>query len=97
MRVEWSPLALADREEIFDYIEADNIKAAGAVDIRIEDMVDKLIDFPHIGRPCRIDGTRELVITGTPFIAAYIIKEDVVRVLRVLHGARMWPDKMSGY
>lgn len=39
---------------------------------------------------------RELVITGTPFIAAYIVKEDVVRVLRVLHGARMWPDKMSG-
>ena len=94
MRLEWSPLALSDLDEIFDYIEADNPKAAATVDIRIEDMVDKLIDFPHIGRLGRIDGTRELVITGTPFIAAYIVEEDVVRVLRVLHGARMWPEKM---
>jgi len=96
MRLEWSLLALSDREEIFDYIEADNPKAAVDIDLRIETSAEKLIDFPLIGRLGRVDGTPELVITDTPFVAAYIITDDAVRILRVLHGARMWPDEMAG-
>jgi len=47
-----------------------------------------------MGRPGRIEGTRELVVSGTPYIAAYRIVGDTVRVLRVLHGAQQWPETL---
>jgi addiction module RelE/StbE family toxin len=94
MHLEWSVFALADREAIFDYIEADSPRAAVSVDDRIEACVEGLAQFPEMGRAGRIEGTRELVISGTPYIAAYRIVGDTVRVLRVLHGAQQWPDEM---
>lgn len=66
MRLEWSVFALADREAIFDYIEADSPRAAVAVDDRIQKCVEGLAQFPNMGRDGRIAGTRELVISGTP-------------------------------
>ncbi len=53
-----------------------------------------LAKYPEIGRPGRVRGTRELVVAGTPYIAAYRIMGEVVTVLRVLHGARRWPRKL---
>jgi toxin ParE1/3/4 len=50
---------------------------------------------PGIGRPGRIEGTRELVIHRTPYIAAYRISGNTVRVLRLLHGAQQWPEEMA--
>jgi toxin ParE1/3/4 len=92
MQLEWSILAQADRDAIFDYIEADSPQAAIAVDDRIREQVEILARFPESGRPGRVVGTRELVIIRTPYIVAYRIAGDTVRVLRVLHGARRWPE-----
>ena len=94
MKLEWSVWAQVDREAIFDYIEADNPRAAIAVDQRISDRVKVLRRLPRSGRPGRIEGTRELVVTRTPYIVAYRIIGDTVRILRVLHGSRQWPDDM---
>ncbi len=94
MNLEWSVFALEDRDAIFDYIEADSPRAAVAVDDRIETRVEGLAQFPEMGRPGRVEGTRELVIAGTPYIAAYRIQGDSVRILRVLHGAQRWPDEI---
>ena len=95
MRLEWSIFAQADREVIFDYIEADSPQAAVTVDDRIREQVEELMRFPEIGRPGRIEGMRELVIQRTPYVAAYRITGDTVRILRVLHGAQRWPEEMS--
>jgi addiction module RelE/StbE family toxin len=95
MRLEWSAYALDDRTAIFDYIEADSPRAALTVDERIREQVETLARFPQSGRPGRIEGTRELVISRTPYIAAYRITGNTVRILRVLHGSRRWPDDMS--
>ena len=92
MRLEWSLFALADRDGIFDYIEAENPHAAVAVDDRIRMQAQQLRQFPESGRHGRVEGTRELVIQHTPYIAAYRILDDTVRILRVLHGAQQWPD-----
>ena len=94
MRLEWSVFAQADREAIFDYIEADSPQAAVTVDDRIRVQVEELVQFPEIGRPGRIEGTRELVIHRTPYIAAYRLTGDTVRILRVLHGAQLWPEDL---
>ncbi len=95
MRVEWSLLAIADREEVFDYIEAENPLAAVAVDEKIDAVAGRLKTFPLAGKAGRVEGTRELVIAGTTFIAVYAVQLDRVKVLRILHGARHWPDNGS--
>jgi addiction module toxin, RelE/StbE family len=56
--------------------------------------VQQLIRHPESGRIGRVDGTRELVIDRTPYIAAYRIAGDTVRILRVLHGAQQWPNAL---
>ncbi|MBB3314044.1 addiction module RelE/StbE family toxin [Rhizobium sp. BK196] len=73
MKLTWSVFALSDRDAIFTYIEAENPSAAILVDERIVAAVRRLIDFPASGRVGRIAGTRELVINGTPYVAAYAI------------------------
>ncbi len=95
MRLEWSVYAMDDRTAIFDYIEADNPQAAITVDDRIEEQVEGLLRFPELGRPGRIEGTREFVIQRTPYIAAYRVVGETIRILRVLHGAQRWPEEMS--
>jgi len=58
---------------------------------RIQECVESLLDFPAIGHPGRLFGTRELVVTGTPFIVVYWVRGSAIQVLRVLHHARKWP------
>ena len=95
MRLEWSPFALEDRDSIFDYIEQDNPRAAVIMDERLHDQTKLLMQFPECGRPGRIEGTRELFISSTHYIAAYQILGDTIRILRVLHSAQLWPKGMS--
>ena len=71
VKVEWSHFAYNDRCEIFDYIELDNPTAAADVDERIRLAIEPLAQFPEIGRIGRVEGTRELGISGTPYIAVY--------------------------
>jgi toxin ParE1/3/4 len=95
VKLAWSAFALSDRDAIFTFIEADNPTAAIMVDERIVAAARRLIDFPGSGRVGRIAGTRELVINGTPYVAAYVVTESAVRILRVLHGAQEWPETIS--
>jgi addiction module RelE/StbE family toxin len=95
VKLVWSRFALNDREDVFSYIEAENPSAAVHVDEQIADAAQRLLDFPDSGRPGRVAGTRELVIPRTPYVAAYLVDGDTVRILRVLHGAQMWPDELT--
>jgi toxin ParE1/3/4 len=94
VRLVWAQYALEDRRAIYDHIEADDAHAAALVDTRIAEAVVRLIDFPESGRPGRVEGTRELVVGRTSCIVAYRIMGEAVRILRVLHGAQLWPDEL---
>ncbi|UCM24797.1 type II toxin-antitoxin system RelE/ParE family toxin [Ensifer adhaerens] len=76
-------------------MESENPKAAVHVDEEIAHAVRRLLDFPESGRPGRIEGTRELAILRTPYIAAYTVTVDRVRILRILHGAQIWPFELG--
>jgi toxin ParE1/3/4 len=52
-----------------------------------------LANHPHMGRAGRIKGTRELVVSGTPYVIAYRVEPDAVVILRLLHGAQRWPAR----
>lgn len=86
---------MIDRETIFNYIAADSPQAAIRIDDRIESQVELLVAAAAIGRPGRVEGTRELIIQHTPYIAAYRIDLGTVVILRVLHGAQVWPDSIE--
>jgi toxin ParE1/3/4 len=75
--------------------EQDDPRAAIAVDERIAMQVLVLLQFPDGGRPGRVEGTRELVVRRTPYIVAYRVAKDCVRILRVLHSAQLWPGEMT--
>lgn len=96
MRLEWSPFAIEDRLGIFAYLEADSPRVAVRVDEAIRAHTRRLIVFPESGRPGRVVGTRELVVTGLPYVVAYRAFDDAVRILRVLHGSQLWPDDLGG-
>ena len=84
-----------DRDRIFDFIEQDDPRAAIAVDERIATQVLLLLKFPEGGRPGRVKGTRELIVRRTPYIAAYRVEKDCVRILRILHSAQLWPGELT--
>jgi len=94
VKLEWSPWALKDRDAIFDFIEQDNPRAAIDIDTLIAEQTQRLIPFPESGRIGRCAGTRELVVDRTPYIVAYQIYDDRVRILRVLHEAQSWPQDL---
>ncbi len=95
MNLVWSALALNDRIETFRYVASDSAAAAMKVDDAIEEATLQLIDFPQSGRPGRVTGTRELVVPAMPYVIAYAVRGDSVRILRVLHGAQQWPDDLT--
>jgi len=47
-----------------------------------------------MGRPGRIGGTREFVVTGTPYIVAYRVRQPDLEMITVFHGAQHWPDRL---
>ena len=53
--------------------------------------ISHLDHFPELGRPGRVAGTRELVVRGSPYLAVYELYGPDVAILRVLHGAQLWP------
>jgi toxin ParE1/3/4 len=93
MEIVWRPFALEDLEEAHRYIAQDNPAAADRIRIAIRAAVERLTDYPNLGRPGRVDETRELVVAGTSYIVAYAVLENQIMILSVLHGAREWPER----
>lgn len=95
MKVEWLLLARQDREEQLGYIAERDPWAAINLGDAIERAVNHLPAHPHIGRAGRVRGTRELVVSDTPYILAYRVEQDAVVILRLLHGAQNWPRRFK--
>jgi toxin ParE1/3/4 len=60
--------------------------------MEIARQIHHLAAHPQMGRPGRVHGTRELVITRTPYIAIYRLSSEAIQILRLLHGAQQWPE-----
>ncbi len=94
MHVKWTRTALANLDEEAAYIAQHNPQAAVDIVERIEKAVQLLTDFPAMGRPGRVPGTRELVVNETPYIVPYRVRGQTVHILRVFHTARKWPSRL---
>ena len=92
MNIIWYPAAERDLFALTDYIAEDNPQAALRVYDSIRKTVNRLATFPQSGRTGRVEGTRELVIPGLPYIVVYSINGQDVKVWAVYHTSRIWPD-----
>ena len=91
MELRWTPGALRDLDQAGAWIAQENPLAAATMATRVLEAVEYLLEHPSLGRHGRVQGARELVVSGTPFIVIYRVRLDVVQLLRVLHHARKWP------
>jgi toxin ParE1/3/4 len=90
VRVVWTPEAEQDRDDVWDYIATDNVAAASRMDELFSDVVAQLADFPLMGRPGKIAGTRELVLHES-YRLVYEVEGETVWLLALVHTARRWP------
>jgi toxin ParE1/3/4 len=93
VKIEWLPAAESTRASQLAYITERNPSAAIDLGDAMESAVARLADYPNSGRPGRVPGTRELVVTGTPYLVVYRVEPAAVVILRVLHGAQRWPPR----
>lgn len=92
--VRWSRDALRDLADQIAWIAADNPAAARRVAVALDRTALALGDMPT-GRPGRVTGTYEKLVTGLPYILAYVIagtgEGEEVAIVRVIHTSRDWP------
>jgi toxin ParE1/3/4 len=94
--VRWSRHALDDVKSQIAYIAADSPVAATRIADRIQATGAALGEMTT-GRPGRVSGTYEKLVTRLPYIIVYgVIKQagrESVSTLRVIHTARDWPPE----
>jgi toxin ParE1/3/4 len=92
VKVEWLHEARRNRESQLAYIAERNPAAAVRLGDTIAVAVARLGNFPEIAPRGRVEGSRELLIAGTPYIAIYRIEISKVVILRLLHDSQRWPQ-----
>lgn len=94
MHVRFSRRARSDLQSIFDYVAERNSRAAERLVDKIFLAILQLESFPFLGRPGRVEGTRELVTRALPFIVVYEIADAYhINIERVLHARLEWPPE----
>ena len=88
MKLRWWHSAISDLANIRDYIAEGNSRAAQAVTERVLRSVDRLARFPLSGRVGQVNGTREVIVPGLPYIVVYTYAADDVDIIAVFHVAR---------
>jgi addiction module RelE/StbE family toxin len=93
----WTDRATQDIEDIWIYIAADSKASATRTITKIRQAARRLIKHPETGRPGRTAGTRELVVSGTPYILPYWVRGTTLKILAVVHGRQEYPKQPSSH
>jgi addiction module RelE/StbE family toxin len=93
-RIDYAARYFRQLDDIRERIAEDNPSAAMRTIERIRAAVERLGEFPALGRPGRVAGTRELVISGTPYIVPYRAMQDQIQILGLMHSSQRWPKRL---
>jgi toxin ParE1/3/4 len=91
MQLRWTTAAADDLEGITEYLFERSPQNAAQLIRKIYEAPSILGKYPSLGRPGKKEGTRELVIAPLPYIVIYQILDEVLYIVRILHGAQDWP------
>lgn len=75
MKLRYSRLAHDDLVSLFAFIAKDDALAAQKVGHSIRTGIERLIQFPSYGRMGDVEGTRQFVIAGVPYVVVYEIED----------------------
>lgn len=91
--IEWTLSAAEDLSGLVDYLLAEGLAFADAEDYvkRIYEAPEHLSTLPGAGRPGRMPNTREWLVKNTPYSLVYDVRNNRVRILRVMHSSRQFP------
>jgi toxin ParE1/3/4 len=96
--IRWTEPASTDFLGIVEWLAARNPAAAVRVGRRILEAVEVLETHPYLGKIGRSPDTRELNVARYPYLVVYSVEAAAIVsepprlvVLRVLHGAMLWP------
>jgi len=90
LKVQWTPEARQDRQEVVDNLAHRDPAAAERMDNRFLQAVQRLERFPHMGRPGTFPHTREL-IPHPNYRIVYMVGDDTIYILGLFHTRRQWP------
>jgi toxin ParE1/3/4 len=90
MKVIWSPQAVQDRQDIWEFIASDKPIAAVQLDERFSETAALLATQPLMGKRGMIEGTREL-LPHKNYRLVYELYGDELWILSIVHAARQWP------
>jgi toxin ParE1/3/4 len=90
MKVSYSPRAVTQITQAFDYIAQDDPAAANAFLIRVESIVSLLSVRPGIGRITRKPGVQVVSLQPYRYLLFYKILQDrgEIRIIRIRHMSR---------
>ena len=91
MRITYLSIAVLDLVEIRAYLATQTSQEAQRVGNKLKKSINALEQFPNLGRPGRVYGTRELTvpkINNTNYIVVYRVSNQQIQILRVLPGMR---------
>jgi len=92
IRIRWTPAAADDLEEIHNYLLQEQPHLVQSTIAKLYNGIRALKDTPHLGRPGRIEGTRELLFSPLPYIATYRVSTEAIEILHIHHSARRHPE-----
>jgi plasmid stabilization system protein ParE len=90
MRIVWAEQARQEREAQYRFYLARNPDAARRMRTRVRERLDWLRQTPKGGRPGHVQGTRELVIPGTPWVIVYQENPVQIEIVHFFHGRQDW-------
>ena len=97
MRIEWSKVAEADLNDIYDYIARDVPYYAELFIDQLIKATDNLADHPRLGRKVPEadyrDDVRELIVQSYRII--YRLQTQKLQILTVIHGSRNLAAKIA--
>lgn len=90
LNITWLSQASEDLEAIIAYIAVRSASAAADLDALIHDTMDRVAKFPNMGRPGRVNDTRE-IIAHPNYVIVYSTAGDTLVVVSVLHARQEYP------
>ena len=91
LTVKYTKLALQDLNKAYEYICSENPLSASEIIEKIEITISHLQTQPYIGYAGRVKNTYEFFVFGTPFIIVYMVNEDYLIIVSVLHTSKKYP------
>lgn len=88
VKVVWRKAALRDYQSIVARIARDSPRASETFGDDVLRRVGQLADFPFLGPAPRRPDVRELLLGTAPYVIVYQVRNEEVRIVRIVHGQR---------